>query len=149
MIDTDHFVEHLYREKHHKKKQCTAIAIKWGDSYFRDLEFEAATLLQEHKKTVIALGGGTLIREQTAQIISNLGTVVYCSLDRKETLRRWLEMHPLPTFIRHLSKQEIDQVIDNRIAACKQYADVTFEIPNKNCDILADTIINWLEKHGE
>ena len=148
MIDTDHFIEHIYREKHHSKKRCRAIALQYGDPYFRDLELEAANFLKEHKKTVIALGGGTLIRPQTAQLLKKLGTVIYCSLDKQETLRRWLEIHPLPTFIRGLSEKEIDEVIEKRIDACKQWADITFEIPKENCDILADKIIDWLKTDG-
>ncbi len=61
-VDSDAFLESLYRERSGEKLGCREIFRREGEAFFRQLEAEAvAQLLQPRpggNKTVIALGGG-------------------------------------------------------------------------------------------
>lgn len=83
-IDVDSLIENIYFDKFEKKLSCRAIYLAEGEHFFRDLETEVLRNLNREKGdkiSVIALGGGSLEKEENRNIIKNLGRLFYLQDD--------------------------------------------------------------------
>ena len=56
--DSDEVIETLYRREYHAEKSCREIFREKGETFFKDLECRAATLIAEQKPIIAAAGGG-------------------------------------------------------------------------------------------
>jgi len=52
-----------------------------GEAYFRDLESEIVHRMADAKASVVALGGGALLRRENVERLSAAGTIVYLEVD--------------------------------------------------------------------
>ncbi|MEK7299217.1 MAG: 3-dehydroquinate synthase [Candidatus Margulisiibacteriota bacterium] len=81
-LDTDHFITH-------QTGQAIAdIFGQHGEAYFRDLETQVCKTLQGKTHTVIATGGGMILRAENRECLQNLGTVFYLDLSPETIARR-------------------------------------------------------------
>ena len=72
LIDTDSFIEQK------EGMSISEIFATKGEAYFRDLEYACLkTLSQETDASIIALGGGTPLREANQPLLKELGTIIY------------------------------------------------------------------------
>lgn len=60
---------------------CAQIVEQEGEGAFRALESQVIVRLQGVKRTVIALGGGALDREENRTLVASLGQIVYLETD--------------------------------------------------------------------
>ena len=77
--DTDE----LLLQKREGRATCAQIVRVEGEAAFRALESEVVFSLQGITHSVIALGGGTLDREENREIVLTLGQLVYLVADEK------------------------------------------------------------------
>lgn len=97
-LDTDKEIEHLYRETKSISYSCREISIYEGERYFRELEKEVVAMLKSKHKTVIAIGGGTLMQQENRELLKAIGKLFYLKNDPKIIWKRILErgvMHSL------------------------------------------------------
>ncbi len=74
-------------------KSIAAIFADEGEAAFRDLETAVLTDLVRRDKTVLALGGGAVLRPENRKLLSSAGTVVWLQAEL-ETIRRRLAEDP-------------------------------------------------------
>lgn len=70
-VDSDDIVEHA------AGKTIAAIFAEDGEAAFRDLETQVVYQLCKRRRTVVALGGGAVLREENRQAIGAAGRVVW------------------------------------------------------------------------
>ena len=59
-----------------------------GEGYFRTIETNILKELSERKKSIIALGGGALLRENNLNLIKKTGILIYLQTSFEEIFRR-------------------------------------------------------------
>lgn len=59
-----------------------------GEDAFRELESEALAGLSESPRSVVACGGGIVLRAENRRVLKNLGTTVYLEVSAGEALAR-------------------------------------------------------------
>src|SRR5690348_521940 len=70
-VDADEFVER------DAGKPISAIFAEEGEEGFRKREAEGVSELSRKRRTVIALGGGSVLREENRKAIAGIGAVVW------------------------------------------------------------------------
>ncbi len=97
-LDLDRLLEELYFKRYHAPLSCKQIVLEKGSSFFRTLEKECVHSLEEIKKTVIALGGGTVLDADSLTFLKQLGKLIYLKLD-KDTVKKRMFAHQLPAYL--------------------------------------------------
>lgn len=89
LIDTDKEIEALYFRKNGLLLNFQEIYLKHKESYFRELEKEVILSLK-CQKSIITLGGGSLMDPETRSFISQLGLLFYLKISEETFLKRGL-----------------------------------------------------------
>lgn len=91
-IDTDELIE--------KEQSITINEIfdKYGESYFRDLEYEMCKKITNEKNNVIAIGGGTITFKRNCDILKNNNTVIFLDATFDTILDRIGDSNTRPLF---------------------------------------------------
>lgn len=92
-IDTDKCIEEKCQAT------CSLIVLKHGESYFRQIERQIISELQEVKNTIIALGGGALSSKAVISFLRDLGVLIYL---KPSELKK-----PLPAFLKERTYAEV------------------------------------------
>jgi shikimate kinase len=138
-VDTDHLIEEAHGEK------CRQIALKIGDSAFRDLEKQAVASLEMQKESVISVGGGAILDPDNAKKLAKLGTLVYLQLD-KETLKKRLLSGELPSYLDPKDPESsFEAMYQERKAIYEQIPALKIDIAGKNEQEIIDLIIEGLK----
>jgi shikimate kinase len=59
-----------------------------GEAYFRGKELQSLLALSVRPRTVISLGGGTLVQAEAFRVIRSTGILVYLKMSPEEVMRR-------------------------------------------------------------
>lgn len=103
--DLDHLIEADYFRETQNKLNCRQIFLKEGEIFFRHLETKTSQTLPELAKTVISLGGGTLMCEENCQAVKKAGKLIYLQEDPL-TLWKRLSDRSLPPYLDQKNPQE-------------------------------------------
>lgn len=98
LIDIDELLEKTYAKQYNNYLSTCDIYKKLGKERFRQLETYAINTLTNTKNSIIATGGGSVINENNAKIIKNLGTIAYLDASL-ETIEQRIFTKPLPAFL--------------------------------------------------
>lgn len=85
-IDTDLLIKKKYFELNNKKLSIKDIFKK--EDYFRFLEKKVVFSLKTKEKTVISLGGGTLLDKENINFLKKIGFFIYLKIDKKTFFNR-------------------------------------------------------------
>lgn len=109
-LDADAVSEELYRNRRGKALSCREIVLARGEHFWRLLESDALLSLSGMTGTVLATGGGAVLRHENIALLQSLGQCVY--LDTPPgILKKRLEQHASsPLFIRH----SVEELIAHR-----------------------------------
>lgn len=91
-IDTDELIE----EK--SGIPISEIFEKYGENYFRDLEFKTCEEVSKMNNCVISTGGGTLTFERNAEILSINNIIVYLDVSFEKACERTKNDDTRPLF---------------------------------------------------
>lgn len=133
-FDTDE----LLSRRHGKSVKDLHIELK--EERFREEEASILEKLIDEKKSVVALGGGTLVNKKAQEIISDMGCVVYlhCTFDillRRLTPASFLD----PTNLESSFQQVYERRHPIFCRLCQYRVDVDHCTPEE----VADTILNF------
>jgi shikimate kinase len=70
------------------RRSCSEIFAKMGEEAFRALETEALAALAGKEPSVVACGGGIILRNENRRLLGQLGTTVYLEVTAGEALAR-------------------------------------------------------------
>lgn len=90
-----------------QSNSITKIFEQRGEEYFRKLESETLKKFSNTSKLVLALGGGTLIREENLRIIKETGFLIYLKSSPEILTKRLYFKRDRP--ILNLNKEEISE----------------------------------------
>lgn len=138
-IDADDWVES------HAGKSIAEIFQASGEPGFRDLETEAVRTLTANKRQILAMGGGVILREANRELLRQNCHTVWLTASPAAIAQRLA--HDETTQARRPSLtgksviEEIEEVLNARLALYKQCADVTIETEGKLPEAVADAIL--------
>jgi len=97
-IDTDEKIENAYFAATAEKKTCRDIYLDDGEEAFRYLEKFIINDLKHVKKTVIAIGGGSLNDPENVTFLRQIGKCIFLKTDESVLLKRLLE-NQVPAYL--------------------------------------------------
>jgi shikimate kinase len=114
-IDTDEMVAAA------EGKSISEIFAQRGEEYFRSCESRAAENAAEGENTVIATGGGLVLREENVKALKKSGIFIY--IDRPvELILRGTDMSGRPLLAN--DRQRIYSLYEKRAKLYEKYADI-------------------------
>lgn len=127
-IDLDRYIT----EKKHMK--IPEIFEKFGEPYFRELE---AKYIREFKgRTVVATGGGAMLRDETAEFARQKGMVVFLNAPFETCYSRIAGDTNRPIVMNN-TKEQLKAIYDSRFPIYKKNSDFVIEANGKDKDIVA------------
>lgn len=143
LIDTDKLIE--YREK----KKITEIFAEHGEGYFREKETECLnSLFHERASRILALGGGTPLREENRKIIKKLGTVFYLKASPETIYGRVKHDTKRPLLQCEDPKTRIVTLLKERDPIYEMAADHIIVVDGKNMHRIVQEIAEVVEREN-
>lgn len=127
-VDMDAYIEN--------KSQMTVKEIfeKHGESYFRDLEYDACVKLSKTGDKVIAAGGGTLTFPRNVDVFKKNGLILFLDVSYKALCTRLKNDTSRPLLQCENRNEKIKELLDKRMPVYKSVADYVIKgdlPPNK------------------
>jgi shikimate kinase len=128
-------------------KSIQAIFADDGEPAFRELETVVVAELAQRERTVVALGGGAVLREENRSAIRS-GQVVWLQADVETILAR-IAADPTtadrrPNLTAVGGAAEVSRLLSERTPVYRQCADLTVDTEGKTLVQVTDEIINGL-----
>ncbi len=101
-----------------------------GEKAFRDLESYVISLVKNYQNTVIATGGGVVLREQNRKILKNSGMVIWLKTTPENVLKYTQQDQNRPLLEGNKSIEKIREMMAQRepfYADCAHYSINTWE----------------------
>lgn len=128
-IDTDHLIEEAYQLNRGKKLSCREIFEEVGEVTFRALEYEVIQSLQDVQRSIIAVGGGTMLLYDNIEALKKSSHLIYLFFERELLKKRVLAVDPLPAFINPNDPDaSFDKMYDERDAFYKKIGADTLDV---------------------
>lgn len=123
-----------------------------GEPGFRELESQVVGELARRDSTVVALGGGAVLREINRQALRD-GKVVWLEAS-VETIERRVSGDPAtaarrPNLTAGGGREEIERLLEQRRPLYEQAADYRVATDERTSAEVADEVLRWLEREGE
>ncbi len=128
------------------------IVEKGGWDLFRKKEKEAIKGLSSMNKSVIATGGGAFENHESGDALKRNGLFVWLTADVKTIMERVLADQNSPGRRPSLSRNDLETetslILKKREPVYRELADITIDTSERNIDLIADEICNFLKKQG-
>ena len=118
-----------------------------GEPYFRDVETEVIKEVAKYENSVIATGGGVVLKEENMQALRKRGTIICLSADAATVLKRTSYNHLRPLL--EGERQDRENKIKNLLAFRTPYyekADFMVDTNSLNVEQIIEKIINYIKK---
>lgn len=126
-------------------KSIAAIFSEDGEPAFRDTEVEAVSALSRKRRTVVALGGGAVMREENRQAIRTAGPVVWLTADVETIVDRLAgdqaTAHRRPNLTAAGGRAEIETILSQRAPIYRLCATLVVDTEGKTHVEVADEIV--------
>jgi shikimate kinase len=143
-IDADEIVEER------AGKSIAAIFADDGEPAFRDLEADVVTELTGRRRTVVALGGGAVLRDTNRALIRAAGPVVWLTASVDTIVERIaadrLTASRRPQLTASGGRAEVESLLAVRTPLYRECATFVVDTESKTAAELADEIITNLTK---
>ncbi len=136
-IDSDREIE----ERH--KKSIGDIFTENGESFFRTLETEYITSLQNKDEFVLATGGGMPCFGKNMELLNELGTTFYLERSSKELANRLFNAKTRRPLIEGMEQEELLSFIEERLSMREEYyksAQVVLERDDQTVSVLEEYV---------
>ena len=141
--DTDKLIE--------KKEGRSIVEIfaSEGEAYFRELETLMLKYVYETRENqIIAVGGGTPVKEENRKWLKLLGSVVYLRIRPETVYQRLKDDKTRPLLQGEDPQGKICTLLEARRDAYESCADLVVDVDDKTMDQVIDIIQEYLEKGG-
>lgn len=119
-----------------------------GEKGFRDLEQRVVESLCERQETVVALGGGAVLRGATREALAAAGPVVWLTAPAATLAARIggdaASGERRPSLTGRPIAEEVAEVLAAREPIYRQCANVAVEVDGRSPEAIADEIAAWL-----
>ena len=122
-----------------------------GEDGFRDIETEVINDLSQRGETVVALGGGAVLRKQNRQLLQDAGPMVWLQASADTILER-IKGDPTtsdrrPNLTHAGGLQEIQELLSARELVYQECADHHVDTEGKSAESVADAIYRWVMQY--
>lgn len=139
--DSDSFIEQK------EGKSISEIFAENGEEYFRKAETQAVKELALKSDTVIATGGGAMLKTENANALKDKGFVVFLDVSPETVVKRLKDDATRPL----LKRADRDRVIKELMSSRRPYyltaADVTVNADGDATDIAREVIMLFNKNH--
>jgi shikimate kinase len=126
-------------------KNIAAIFAEGGETAFRNWEAQAVEALSRQRRTVIALGGGAVLREENRRAISDVGPVVWLRASVDTILERVTAdsstANRRPNLTTAGGRTEVESLLAVRTPLYRECATLVVDTENKTAAQVADEIL--------
>jgi shikimate kinase len=127
----------------------TGVDIGWifdleGEGGFRKREAEIITELASLSNIVLATGGGSVISPQVQSILRKNGVIIYLVVSLEYQNTRTVNESRRPLLRVHNRKEVIERLHQERVPIYESLADYSVGTDNRNVQVVAEDIMNWL-----
>ncbi|MCG8451494.1 MAG: shikimate kinase [Pirellulales bacterium] len=133
-------------------KSIAAIFAESGEETFRDLESAVVDDLCRRKKTILALGGGAVLRENNRQRLALCRVVVWLQASAEVIAQRiaadQTTGHRRPNLTNHGGLTEIQQLLQQREPIYRACATLEVDTDGKAPAEVAEEIVAAIGAHG-
>ena len=122
----------------------TEIFNKFGENYFRDLEYKVlskAKLIENH---VISTGGGIILKLENIKIMKNSGTIIFLDIDVETQLSRVKNKKNRPLLGGNNITENLVNIKKERDYIYKNISDYIISISEKNKSEIVGEIQNYI-----
>lgn len=141
-VDVDELIE---ADTGHKVAEIFALR---GEQGFRDLEAATLESLGERPASIVACGGGIVVRPENRATLHRLGKVVYLRVTTGEALARIGDMRSRPLLAGEGGALAATALLQARDALYRSVADVSIDTVGKNARAVADEVVASLSIEG-
>ncbi len=126
-------------------KSIATIFEESGEEAFRDLETEVVAKLCRQEQTVVALGGGAVLREENRKCLADCLAVVWLQASA-ETIAQRLKADPTtaarrPNLTNHGGRTEIDKLLQQREPIYRVCATLEVDTEDRGPTEIVDEIV--------
>ena len=114
------------------------------EAAFRDAEFRVLADVGRMPASVVAAGGGVVVREENRALLRELGTVVYLAVSAKEALVRTVasaRSGSRPLLAADSKPAEVATLLKSREPFYREVADAVIETDGRNVEDIAAEIV--------
>ena len=97
-----------------ENKSISALFSENGEAYFRDREAHIAAELAQREGLVLALGGGTLVRASTRELLQQRGLIVTLRTQLDAIVERTQNNHARPLLTKAPDRSEVERLFNAR-----------------------------------
>ena len=115
------------------------IFAQYGEEYFRQAEIDSLGELCESKFTVIALGGGTLMRQENISVCKKYGKIIFLDIDFDSCYKRIKDDKNRPLVTKN-SENELRNIFNMRCDIYKKASDIIVCANSSPSDIATDIL---------
>ncbi len=132
-----------------EKMTIPEIFSQYGEPYFRDVE--AKYIKQFKGRTIVATGGGAMLRDETAQFAREQGTVFFLDIGFEKCYERIKDDENRPLVVNN-TKEQLREIFEKRYPIYKRNSDYIINADRIDTEIaaeiaaIADKIGNKREK---
>lgn len=114
---------------------------KFGEQYFRDLETKATLDLIDRKRTIIACGGGLVMRDENVANLKKSGKIVLLTASPETILERVKDSTDRPILNGHMNVEYIAELMEKRRAKYEAAADIIIETDGKDIEAICQELV--------
>jgi shikimate kinase len=118
-----------------------------GETGFREAERDALQEAVQGLPSVIACGGGVILREDNRRLLSEGGTTVYLSVSLQDVVARVRPDGERPLLAS--SPHDVGTLLEERLPLYETVADITVETSGRSESEVARSVIEALEAVGK
>lgn len=127
----------------------TDIFEKYGEDYFRDLESQMISKLQNQSGLLVSCGGGVVVRPQNAALMRQNGTVILLTAEPETIYERVHKSTERPILNDNMSVAYIAELLEKRKQKYLEAADKRIATDNKTVDEICQEIIEYLNARSK
>lgn len=113
-----------------------------GEQVFRDLEAEALTSLMDGRPSVVATGGGAVLRASNRELLRTRSTCVYLKAEPELLWTRLRRDRRRPLLQVENPQARLHQLAEEREPLYREAASIVVDIHGLSFDRLVDTILD-------
>jgi len=118
-----------------------------GEDAFRDIESACLATLADEPRSVVACGGGVVLRPENRTLLHRLGTVVYLEVTPAEAMARVGDVSTRP-LLAGGGARLAETLLDARVGLYRSVADITIDTVGFEAADVAHAIARQLRERG-
>jgi len=126
-------------------KPVSAIFAEEGEEAFRDAESAALQVLSDAEPSVVACGGGVVLRPENRALLKQLGTVVYLEVTAGEALARIGDAETRPLLAGSSGTLAATSLLSAREALYRSAADLKIDTVGRTPEQITGQILHEVE----